>query len=558
MPNSRGNLANGFTFLNYSNPDHNAHHRRAVKSHISSKYRTSVRKQTQTRYALPLKNGQAEAEFEKPRPQQDGPSSPRTAIVPPRLGSARTPSPLEASFSGMRVNPFTSLPGEITPCVARALDYYVQGISALLEPLLVALDMPNPLMVWVYPLILSHESLYHGVVALSQACLENALRPMVNASAEVIFHRGKAVSLLRDQLSHLKGPPDDGILATVIILAGLDLLFRDDRVANRRGLALVVAMKGGLDRLGSDGLIKAFLIQFDYFWALEMKTESVFPATRCRSQRTYPQHPFDKHVLSLLTSMPPGFVALAHRCTLGVDVLGILSRVSLFLGTKADNQSGDKNHMRPFLGSGKTNSTFFEICASLQSSASTEHDLEKNLILAIILLAFDKYNPRGTHIKISAYRGSRKELTRSIPLTPTRNSDERACLMWLWMIVLRSCSEDSAPETASLGHDFFSRFAEARSWDYVEAVMRRFFWHEPLADSFKHSWLSAFDTFRIESACSCVSPVNGSMNVRQSQAQLTMRSGAPSHISGDGAVKQESTSTLPPMLTLETYLEDVR
>jgi hypothetical protein len=191
MPDSTDNFTNQFTFLNYSSPGQSALHRRAVKSHISSKYRIGVRLQTQTRYALPQRTSPAGPETPKPKRPRNEKAPPCIAISSPSLGSAQLPSPLEVGFSGTRADPFTSFPGQVTPCSSRALDYFVQGMSPVVEPLVLAMNMPNPLMVWMYPLAMSHESGYHSVVALSLGYLEKRLTPAARASTEVIYHRCK-------------------------------------------------------------------------------------------------------------------------------------------------------------------------------------------------------------------------------------------------------------------------------------------------------------------------------------------------------------------------------
>ena len=113
-----------FTFLNYDSPHHSASHRKKVKAHISSKYRTTVRQLGQPRYALPQRylhtsqltleprseseNGTTTGARKKRKQRQD------LVIATEELGR-RTPSLLAISFRGTRVDPFTPLPGQETP-----------------------------------------------------------------------------------------------------------------------------------------------------------------------------------------------------------------------------------------------------------------------------------------------------------------------------------------------------------------------------------------------------------------------------------------------------------
>ncbi|KAJ9611509.1 hypothetical protein H2200_004693 [Cladophialophora chaetospira] len=562
MPKAQDNTTTEFTFLNYDNPDHNVSHRKAVKSHVSGKYRTNVRLQTHPRYALPHRGSLPENEATRARPRRNPrPASPILPEVSTRQWH-RPLSPVEVGFSGFRVDQFKSFPGQITPCVPKALDYYTQAISPMMEPFLLAVGMANPLMIWMYPLILSHESAYHSAVALSQASLEKRHAPTAIASLEVLHHRRKAVSAFRKELLASRGPPDDAALMTVLTLACLDALFRDDRVNNRKGLALIVALKGGLNNLGMRGLVKAFLVHFDYFWMLETGDSTLFPFNERKSLRIYPRPPFEGDVLSLIETLPPGIEAVARRGALGIDVLKILSRVSTFLLSKTDHRRHDSTPPEVRLPNGQDYPDLFEVCACLQSSPSTEHSLEKNLILAVIMFSFDIHNPGGAMSKVAAYRGSRQELTKSVPLTVPRSAQERACLIWIWMIVLRSWSLEIPPalRTLALAKAFFAEFAESESWTTVEATMQRFFWYPPLEEDFRRVWALTFDAYH-ETAPMASGTERVDMGFINAAQLLTPSVHAESHAalheSAGEATQKEVTSALPPILTLETYLEEV-
>ncbi|KAK5240732.1 hypothetical protein LTR40_013629, partial [Exophiala xenobiotica] len=232
------NAANSFTFVDYHDtPNHNASHRRAVKSHISSKYRTAVRQQTQPRYALPQRSTLGASATDgvdgdvpvavRRRPRTSRTTSP---ITPQGYTLLPVPSPVEFSFNGLRNDPFNSLPGKYTNCVPGALDYYTQVLGPLHEPLLVAVNMVNPMMTWMFPLLLKHESAFHGAIALSQAYLEKRQNPAAKLSSEVAFHRRRAVDVLHDHLSNVEGPPDDATVMTVLALAALDVLEGTDNM----------------------------------------------------------------------------------------------------------------------------------------------------------------------------------------------------------------------------------------------------------------------------------------------------------------------------------------
>ncbi|EXJ78739.1 hypothetical protein A1O1_09141 [Capronia coronata CBS 617.96] len=592
-----------FTFLNYNTPTHSASHRRAVKSHISSKYRAAIRQKTHSRYALPHHDEGSEglsSITQEDRTQKDEQrrkvktysESPSTL---PGLSWHSAPFPLNIGFSGTRVDPFSSLPGQQTPCVVGALDYYTNVLAPLHQPMLVVVNQVNPTMSWALPVILSHDSAFHGAIALSQAYLEKHQNLTTKPSQEVRFHRHKAVSILRNRLADLEGPPDDGTLVAVLALAILDVMYKEDDMSNRKGLALMVAMKGGLDNLGKRGLVKAYLIQFDYFWTLETGTESIFPLAKRKKQRIYPHFPFQDNVLSMIATLPPGFAAIARRGSLGIDVLQVLSRVSRFMRSQA-SPSGLATEKDPIPGD-QDYPDIFDACSCLQSAAATEHSLEKNICLAIILYSFNMDSQGDSHTKLASYRGSRQELTRSLPFTRGWTPEERQCLIWIWMIVITSWRTDHAlsGEGLWLSHSFFSKIEDARSWESVETAMRQFFWSEPLSEVWKTSWREAFNHHDridpLDSRSPSESPPLESGNLPMMSSPSTyqwiqdsttlstrcrgtggdslsthlqipgIRHGIQEHV----AIKSEKTALssphaikLPRMLTLDTYLGQIQ
>lgn len=82
---------------------------------------------------------------------------------------------------------------------------------------------------------------------------------------------------------------------------------------------------------GLRGLVKAFNVQFDYFWMPETGAGSVFPVTKRKSNRLYSHHPFSAEILSLILTPPPDIAVITLEGSLGLDVLQVMSRVSRFL-----------------------------------------------------------------------------------------------------------------------------------------------------------------------------------------------------------------------------------
>jgi hypothetical protein len=159
--------------------------------------------------------------------------------------------------------------------------------------------------------------------------------------------------------------------------------------------------------------------------------------------------------------------------------LRILLRVSRYVTSK-NSGYGSISELST-VSEGQEYPDILDACSCLHSSPSIEHNLEKDLCLAVILLSFNVYSPttKGSD-NLAPCRGSRQELTRSLPASEFRSPEERNCLIWIWMVVIRSWRVDGAlgPEGRLLSGVFFSKFYEAESWDRIERVMRQFLWDE--------------------------------------------------------------------------------
>lgn len=553
-----------FTFLNYDSPDHNASHRKVVKGHISSKYRTAVRKHTEPRYALPqryLYSSQPGSELGETDGNEPTNSArrkrkqPQDLMIVAEAINRRPPSLLEIGFTGTRVDPFNALPGQGTPGVPIAMDYYTQVHTPLFKPMFLALNVVNPMLTWTIPLVRNHEDAFHAIIAMALTSVGRARAQTSSPSKEVQFHRWKAASALRVKLAQLNGrAPDDAAVLTVLCLACLDVVFRESGAMNRHGLGLMVALRGGLNGFGLNGMIKAYLVQFDYFWMLETNSPTIFPFSKRKAQRTYPQHPFSDDLRAIIAIMPPGFRAIAFQNTLGIDVLQILARVSKYVASRGVGHGSITEEST--VKEGQEYPDIFDACSCLQSSPSTEHSLEKNMCLAIILFSFNVYNPTKTSGNFAPYRGSRQELTRSLPACEPRTPEEVRCFIWIWIVVIQSWRVDEAldPRGLRLSAVLFARFDEAGSWDQVESIMRQFFWDEPLAIVWKSCWQEAFDDYQLQVGGHRVEVEEGEGSTAQKTSTFNIQERRPQHQRSDPL----GTATMPPILTFETFVEQLR
>jgi len=213
--------------------------------------------------------------------------------------------------------------------------------------------------------------------------------------------------------------------------------------------------------------------------------------------------------------------------------------------------------------------------------------LEKNICLAIILLSYDSHRQSGSSSKLTPYRGTRQELTRSLPFTRERNAEEKTCLIWVWMIAIGSwkMDHDLGQGSLSLTQHFFDRFEEAALWNAVETAMRQFFWYEPLVEGWKRSWREALDDYRsfgqpvrphsveLWGPSNVGYPMTNSAMSNQSTRESTPSSTASrdilpdrtrqislameSNISQDASTAHPPAVTLPPMLSLDIFLGQI-
>ena len=389
------------------------------------------------------------------------------------------------------INPiYTQLyngPSSNTPSFAKALAYYFGN------------DLPNNFAVYkIFDVARHHSQILfdllaethfrHAWVAQSLA-VKSKLWPNSAMKEQAWRYGGIALDQVRRSIADREYLINGALIVSVMFLGWTARVAGqiDEAETHQKFLAVLVQRSGGLDNLGFDG-IKAYLLQWESFWAID-RGYSVFAKERHTRPPVYPWEPYSASLRETINRFPVGFNCMASAGILPLDVIDILSQITRYL------QPSEREHLFKEVNvilQPRKHIDFWEACSSL---AIPDIDFNKCLCLTLLLYTALEFSPIRLTLRVMyIFTIPRDSLLRQIHLLGDHISDpsQRECWIWMYMVLLNAWSENGelSPSAGKvLLTQFLESFPELRSWNSLEAVLRRFFWTE----KFKHSCHSSWD-----------------------------------------------------------------
>ena len=404
-----------------------------------------------------------------------------------RSSTQRQPVKLYRQISPMQLGPSSD-----TPSFARARDYFF-GIGVPNNfPIFEMFNVANYRSHIFFDLL--REDLFRNAWMGLIHIIRSTLSPNPAMKQEAWRHRGIAFAHVRQSIACPNYAQNSILIPSVVFLAWTARTSGDftEVETHKRVLAVLVQKMGGLDKLGFNGHVKACVLQFEALSVID-SGQSIFGRERHTQSPVYPTEPMSTTLHGKITALPAGFSEMASSYILPLDLIDILSRVTGYLETsKREQLSRDVN----VTWDPHRNMDFWEACSSL---AIPGVDFNKFLALTLLLYIALDFSPIRSALRVTDHFSiPRSTLLAQIHLLKVHVSHpmQRECWIWMYMVLLDAWSENGElmPEAGQvLLMQFLDFFPDIRSWNALEAVLRRFFW----TDKFKRSCYSSWDALTL-------------------------------------------------------------
>jgi hypothetical protein len=220
-------------------------------------------------------------------------------------------------------------------------------------------------------------------------------------------------------------------------------------------------------------------------------TVSKYSSTKLIEKLDYPTHPFFPDLCASIAKMPKGFRDLALEAVLSTQMLQILERMSKFVA-HVDRVLQRVATMQEiyFLLLYKPHLVVQDAYACLEACKRGDGSkIEPAMCFGLIVFS---WSVTGQGRISPIYWELIQNLVKSIELVEPKQY-ETECLIWLSMVAAAHCR---GHEALSLRADrildrILQNQAYTKDWESLQAVLRKFFWHTPLAAEWALCWRAA-------------------------------------------------------------------
>lgn len=303
----------------------------------------------------------------------------------------------------------------------------------------------------------------------------------------VLAQLGNGMRNLRQRLSRPGGNEGDIILISIMFLAATAYVTKDLEgfEVHTKHLKQLVAARGGLDHLGYGGGTKTVLLQWDAAWKLSTGS-SLWVDERARNNPVYPPLPLDQLTLALIEHLPIGFRALCRKGLICVELMQILSRMTIAMSYKSSRKIPYDQKIGQY-DDYMSVSSLQGLETSDDNKQSSSQKLEALLTLGLILFSSTAFNEmRATPV---IFRGPKdalydRLLSTEADLFDSGDKAQLECYQWIWAVTVDSW-RDASRELMPQGIQLMRRYNElyGSKWtnsDNITSMLKRFFWTEDL------------------------------------------------------------------------------
>lgn len=339
-----------------------------------------------------------------------------------------------------------------------------------------------PIYTWDFTPDIAHSSVFYAASCVVQSLYDIAL-PGYNGtpSREVLIHKGRALTSLREELLRCGNLISDHLLMAVLYLCMFELQYgtAKDRKIHQKTLLQLIKLRGGLHLVGQHA--RAIISNYYFFSSVATGSNLIGTVSDARFLSATGQRMMDGYE-PLLQDLPAGFRVLVWDGNLASSTLEALMRINREYCQRHSTSCYEDNTMLDVRSSRLEYSDWWEALPNtLLPDVDGEIPFEKLLCMGLILFVCYFFSPdRTSSSTLKLLRGSlTKLLTGNVSF---RDADQNKCAAWVWAVTIvahidkKGLNEDAA----ALRSGMLKRYPELRAPKQAQEVFERYFHEDEL------------------------------------------------------------------------------
>lgn len=367
--------------------------------------------------------------------------------------------------------------------------------------------------------MLRFRDLFHALCAMFAAACATLHDSDTGIMKTVLYHRLKAIRILRARLIQANASADDGALLTIIMLSVVDKHSRDEDAfqIHQQQVEIMIRVRGGISALDSQYGVRAFLRQGRALSVPELNNftedDSVpnnAPTSGIAKQPPYIPSP------DIMALIPTGFhpLIVVQPALLSLDTTRCVMRIAATQSCSLQVPNGTYTNSTllraasqiPADDAEQSGPSAFEsysdACPALNSPTASL--FEKLLCFALVRCVVNRVSLYRTWM--CPYEEIALTLTNKLPRTPVPALDtattkpsssaaQREALLWIWLTTIDAWSiglpgARMRPQGRDLLKQLYERFTETHSWSGSDWQLwsKRWFVRREVWAWFEHEW----------------------------------------------------------------------
>jgi len=204
------------------------------------------------------------------------------------------------------------------------------------------------------------------------------------------------------------------------------------------------------------------------------------------STLTYPRHPFQPDLCTLISQLPDGLVELTLAGNIAIELVSFLVKLCETIKWLSLDDMDKATMNRPEM-------TLQRAIYDIQClSALPLTPFEARLAHGLLAFCFHLYNELVFHLPLARPLRPVVEAFNSRTDIP-RSVWQQRCLLWCSIVIASSwdVQVDASPQKHELLDKLLSSSRDAKTWTGTEEILRQFLWHDVLADQLEICWRAA-------------------------------------------------------------------